>query len=182
MKSILFVVALISLAKIADSSGKKFTDTEDGYCQYNNFIDHLATLGTDPCHSHWKELACGSKSRVIDVHGNDTSQTHGPMDIYNLLDKDQDGYVSKEELWNSVYFAQQFIESRHENSGNLQVLLAKMYSQATFSIMFEQLDLNENGKIDPHEIDESLEDQIKPKVIKDAKKNMKKKTYLLIKA
>jgi len=206
MKSILFVVALISLAKIAggcccsahfgyyncycnifncnckDSSGKKFTDTEDGYCQYNNFIDHLATLGTDPCHSHWKELACGSQSRGIDLHGNDTSETHGPMDIYNLLDKDQDGYVSKEELWNSVYFAQQFIESRQENSGNLQVLLAKMYSQATFSIMFEQLDLNENGKIDPHEIDESLEDQIKPRAIKDAKKNMKKKTYLLIKA
>ena len=41
-----------------------------------------------------------------------------------------------------------------------------MYSHATFSIMFEQLDLNENGKIDPHEIDESLEDQIKPRAIK----------------
>ena len=41
-----------------------------------------------------------------------------------------------------------------------------MYSRATFSIMFEQLDLNENGKIDPHEIDESLEDQIKPRAIK----------------
>ena len=61
---------------------------------------------------------------------------------------------------------QEFIESRQENSGNLQVLLSKMYSQATFSIMFEQLDLNENGKIDPHEIDESLEDQIKPRPIK----------------
>ena len=60
----------------------------------------------------------------------------------------------------------ELIESRQENSGNLQVLLAKMYSRATFSIMFEHLDLNENGKIDPHEIDESLEDQIKPRPIK----------------
>ena len=41
-----------------------------------------------------------------------------------------------------------------------------MYSQATFSIMFEQLDLNENGKIDPHEIGESLEDQINSSAIK----------------
>ena len=69
----------------------------------------------------------------------------------------------------SFYFylkCPEFIESKQENSGNLQVLLAKMYSQATFSIMFEQLDLNENGKIDPHEIGESLEDQIKPRPIK----------------
>ena len=28
------------------------------------------------------------------------------MDIYNLLDKDRDGYVSKEELWSSVNFSQ----------------------------------------------------------------------------
>ena len=35
-----------------------------------------------------------------------------------------------------------------------------MYSSGTFNITFEQLDLNENGKIDPGEIDESLEDQI----------------------
>ena len=83
--------------------------------------------------------------------------------------------------------------------------------------MFEKLDLNKNGKIDPREIDESLEDQIKPRIIKgnlnhikmklivlsslfnisqvsthclnfyifiisEAKKNMKKKTFLLIKA
>ena len=41
-----------------------------------------------------------------------------------------------------------------------------MYSRATFSTMFEQLDLNENGKIDPQEIDESLKDQIKPSIIK----------------
>ena len=51
------------------SDGKKFTDTEDGYCQYNNFIDHLATMGTGTCHSHWKELACGSRSRIIDLVG-----------------------------------------------------------------------------------------------------------------
>ena len=41
-----------------------------------------------------------------------------------------------------------------------------MYSQGTFNITFEQLDLNENGKIDPGEIDESLEDQIKHRSIK----------------
>ena len=41
-----------------------------------------------------------------------------------------------------------------------------MYSRATFSIIFEQLDLNENGKIDPQEIDETLEDQIKPSIVK----------------
>ena len=57
------------------------------------------------------------------------------------------------------------MESRQKNSGNLDVLLAKMYSDATFSSMFEQLDLNKNGKIDPREIDESLEGQIKPRVI-----------------
>ena len=51
------------------SDGQKFTDTEDGYCQYNNFIDHLATMGTGTCHSHWKELACGSRSRIIDSVG-----------------------------------------------------------------------------------------------------------------
>ena len=54
------------------------------------------------------------------------------------------------------------MESRQKNSGNLDVLLAKMYSDATFSSMFEQLDLNKNGKIDPLEIDDTLEDQIKP--------------------
>ena len=42
-----------------------------------------------------------------------------------------------------------------------------MYSQGTFNITFEQLDLNENGKIDPGEIDESLEDQINLQSIKD---------------
>ena len=41
-----------------------------------------------------------------------------------------------------------------------------MYSRSTFNITFEQLDLNENGKIDPGEIDESLEDQIKHRSIK----------------
>ena len=41
-----------------------------------------------------------------------------------------------------------------------------MYSRGTFNITFEQLDLNENGKIDPGEIDESLEDQIKHRSIK----------------
>jgi len=146
---------------------------DEGYCQYYRLFSlHYK------CHPHKKELACGSRSR----HGNDTFQTHEPMDIYKLLDKNRDGYVSKEELWNSVYHAQKFIESKQENSGNLQVLLAKMYSRATFSIMFEKLDLNKNGKIDPREIDESLEDQIKPRIIKEAKKNMKKKTFLLIKA
>ena len=42
-----------------------------------------------------------------------------------------------------------------------------MYTRGTFKIRFEQLDLNENGKIDPGEIDESLEDQIKLRSIKD---------------
>ena len=54
-----------------------------------------------------------------------------------------------------------------------------MYSRATFSIMFEQLDLNENGKIDPHEIDESLEDQIKPRAIKGNLNHNKMKLIVL---
>ena len=54
-----------------------------------------------------------------------------------------------------------------------------MYSRATFSIMFEQLDLNKNGKIDPYEIDESLEDYIKPSAIKGNLNHSKMKLILL---
>ena len=82
----------------------------------------------------------------------------------------------------SFYFylkCPEFIESKQENSGNLQVLLAKMYSRATFSIMFEKLDLNKNGKIDPREIDESLEDQIKPRIIKGNLNHIKMKLIVL---
>ena len=41
-----------------------------------------------------------------------------------------------------------------------------MYSHGTFSSIFEQLDLNKNGKIEPREIDDTLEGQIKPGKIK----------------
>ena len=58
-----------------------------------------------------------------------------------------------------LYQRLEFIDPKKETTGNLQALLANVYSRGTFNITFEQLDLNENGKIDPAE-NESLEDQI----------------------
>ena len=55
---------------------------------------------------------------------------------------------------------------KKSSAGHLQVLLAQMYSQGTFSSIFEQLDLNKNGKIEPREIDDTLEGQIKPRKVK----------------
>ena len=71
-------------------------------------------------------------------------------------------------FWQRIYFYFEYSESTEtekSSTGHLQVLLAKIYSHGNFSSIFEQLDLNKNGKIDPREIDETLEDQNKPRKI-----------------
>jgi len=191
MKSVLLFVALICFTGSADSCccsahfgmwncfcnifNCNCDTTSSGYCQYTDAATAL-TLGCIRTYPHWNELAC-SRNRITELQdGNNITAIHQPKDIFNLIDENRDGYISKVELWNSVQYAKESIEAQKSSAGHLQVLLAQMYSHGTFSSIFEQLDLNKNGKIEPREIDDTLEGQIKPRKVKE---HSKKKMVLI---
>ena len=69
-----------------------------------------------------------------------------PLTIYKTLDLDRDGHISMVEMKKSKQDLDILI--KHRNSSE----------KIDAEIVFKDLDTNNNGKIEPKEIDESLED------------------------
>jgi Ca2+-binding EF-hand superfamily protein len=68
--------------------------------------------------------------------------TNDPKEIFKALDRDKDGYIRADEMEISDTYLSQYSSS---NSSGVNVTL-----------MFNLLDLNKNGCIEPTEIDSSL--------------------------
>ena len=85
-----------------------------------------------------------------------------PLIIYKTLDLNKDGHISMIEMKKSQQDLDILIQ--HKNS-------SKKIDAET---VFKDLDKNNNGKIEPKEIDESLEDVVAPFLERKMSKNHKK--------
>lgn len=71
-----------------------------------------------------------------------------PLNLYKNLDSDKNGHICKKELMEAKKSLETFM-----GFGNTT-------AKIDMEEIFKSLDLNENGKIEPEEIDESLKDQV----------------------
>ena len=92
------------------------------------------------CHPWWHYTSY----RSID---DNTASINGPKEIFNTLDKNEDGFISREEMEKSTeYFSKfNYSQSNGFSSGFLNV-----------TDVLNSLDLNNDGLIQPVEVDVSL--------------------------
>ena len=75
-----------------------------------------------------------------------------PLNIYKILDTNKDGHISIAEFKKSEEFVDGFVKSSKASQKNRNSL-----KKINVENEFKQLDTNKNGKIEPKEIDISLE-------------------------
>jgi len=115
----------------------------DDYCYYSKITDPFNPYSI-PHQSGFCDLPiCRTPERCSSVTLKQESENsilpiNEPMMIYTTLDSNRDGYISSEEFGNSSTYLKQFVH--HEDTYEL----------------FKGLDLNNNGNIEPIEIDDSL--------------------------
>ena len=71
-----------------------------------------------------------------------------PLNLYKNLDSNGNGHICKKEWKKAKKFLEKFMSFRNTTE------------KIDMKEIFKSLDLNENGKIEPEEIDESLKDQV----------------------
>jgi len=109
------------------------------YCSYAPFF----AIDNSKCEAYTERCAAGrQKSRKLDM------KYEYPLNLYKNLDSDRNGHICKKE-WEK---AKQFLEKSLSSANTTHKIDMKE--------IFKSLDLNENGKIEPEEIDESLKDQV----------------------
>ena len=71
-----------------------------------------------------------------------------PLILYKNLDADRNGHICKKEWIKAKKFLEEFMSFQNTTE------------KIDMKEVFKGLDLNENGTIEPEEIDESLKDQM----------------------
>ena len=137
------------------------------YCSYAPFF----AIDNSKCEAYTERCAAGRQKVISFKYINGSSQENSrlglkdlilinfqsrkldmkyeyPLNLYKNLDSDRNGHICKKEWEKAKKFLEKSLSS------------ANTTAKIDMKEIFKSLDLNENGKIEPEEIDESLKDQV----------------------